>query len=99
VRGAGLEFPQIRPRREGSIVAGENDGAHLRIGVELRDQFGQQRPHAHAQRVQDVRPVDAQQRDAVGRPFLEDFRHHTASPASRSRARAMITCWICDVPS
>ena len=89
--------PDVRARGEPFVAAGDHDAAHLRVGVPALQRRGQLLHQLGRERVAGVGPVERREPDgALG---LGEDRGHQTIAFTPVTERAMISFWICDVPS
>ena len=87
------------------IRAGDDDAAHLGVGVEPLQRRGQLRPHLRREGVARLRPVQPHQADVgvVDRDLDQRRQAQLSCRGSMAlipvASRPMISFWICEVPS
>jgi hypothetical protein len=98
------EGADVRAGRERLVGPADHDAADVRVGVEAIELGGQSLHDLRAKRVADLRPVDPNERhppvdrrlDGVGHLYAELTGVIAFTPVA---SRAMISFWICEVPS
>src|SRR5262249_9742632 len=86
---------------EDLVRAGDNDAAHLGVGVESLQLARQLLHHLRRERVARLGPVEAQQGDMVLAGALDQLGHLYSGVIALIpvASRPMISFWICEVPS